>query len=127
MNKKILLSGSIFGLLTVVIGAFGAHALEEILLQNGRVDTFETAVKYQGLHALALVLLGIVSEKLNSSLIRYAAISMVIGILIFSGSLYILSITNIGFLGAITPIGGLGLIAGWILLIIGIYKPSTTH
>jgi uncharacterized membrane protein YgdD (TMEM256/DUF423 family) len=73
------------------------------------------------------VLLGIVSEKLNSSLIRYAAISMVIGILIFSGSLYILSITNIGFLGAITPIGGLGLIAGWILLIIGIYKPSTTH
>jgi uncharacterized membrane protein YgdD (TMEM256/DUF423 family) len=98
-----------------------------LLLQNGRVDTFETAVKYQGLHALALVLLGIVSEKLNSSLIRYAAISMVIGILIFSGSLYILSITNIGFLGAITPIGGLGLIAGWILLIIGIYKPSTTH
>lgn len=127
MNKKILLSGSIFGLLTVVIGAFGAHALEEILLQNGRVDTFETAVKYQGLHALALVLLGIVSEKLNSSLIRYAAISMVIGILIFSGSLYILSITNIGFLGAITPIGGLGLIAGWILLIIGIYKSTTTH
>ena len=92
MNKKILLVGSVFGLLTVVIGAFGAHALEEILLQNGRADTFETAVKYQGIHALALVLLGILSEKLNSSLIRYAAILMVIGILIFSGSLYILSI-----------------------------------
>lgn len=127
MNKKILLVGSVFGLLTVVIGAFGAHALEEILLQNGRADTFETAVKYQGIHALALVLLGILSEKLNSSLIRYAAILMVIGILIFSGSLYILSITNTGFLGAITPIGGLGLIAGWILLIIGIYKSSTIH
>ena len=127
MNKKILLAGSVFGLLTVVIGAFGAHALEEILLQNGRVDTFETAVKYQGIHALALVLLGILSEKLNNSLIRYAAILMVIGILIFSGSLYILSITNIGFLGAITPIGGIALIAGWILLIIGIYKSSTIH
>lgn len=127
MNKKILLAGSVFGLLTVVIGAFGAHALEEILLQNGRVDTFETAVKYQGIHALALVLLGILSEKLNNSLIRYAAILMVIGILIFSGSLYILSITNIGFLGAITPIGGIASIAGWILLIIGIYKSSTIH
>ena len=127
MNKKILLAGSIFGLLTVVIGAFGAHALEEVLLQNGRVDTFETAVKYQGLHALALVLLGILSERLDATLIQYAAISMVIGILIFSGSLYILSITNIGFLGAITPIGGLGMIVGWILLIIGINKSTTTH
>lgn len=127
MNKKILLTGSIFGLLTVVIGAFGAHALEEILLQNGRVDTFETAVKYQGIHALALLLIGILSEKLHGSLMKYAAMLMVVGILIFSGSLYILSITNIGFLGAITPIGGLGLIAGWILLIVGIYKTTTIH
>ena len=122
MNKNILLAGSILGLLTVVIGAFGAHALEVILKQNGRVETFETAVRYQGLHALALLILGCLSDRINMKLINYAAWSMVIGVLIFSGSLYVLSMTNITILGAITPFGGLGMIIGWVLLIIGIYK-----
>lgn len=122
MNKNILLAGSILGLLTVVIGAFGAHALEAILNQNERVETFDTAVRYQGLHALALLILGFLSDKVKVRLIIYAAWSMVIGVLIFSGSLYVLSITNITILGAITPFGGLGMILGWVLLIIAIYK-----
>ncbi|MEQ6119441.1 DUF423 domain-containing protein [Reichenbachiella sp. MALMAid0571] len=122
MNKSILIAGSVFGLLTVVVGAFGAHALHVTLLENGRIDTFETAVKYQGIHALALLIIGVLSEKVDSSKIIYAGYSMVIGVLIFSGSLYILSITNMTFLGAITPIGGLFMIAGWVLLILGILK-----
>ncbi len=122
MNKSILIAGSIFGLLTVVVGAFGAHALQATLLANGRVDTFETAVLYQGIHALALLIIGILSEKIGSPKIVYAGFSMVIGVLIFSGSLYILSLTNMTFLGAITPIGGLFMILGWVLLIIGISK-----
>jgi len=122
MNKSLLLAGSVFGLLTVVIGAFGAHALQATLLANGRVDTFETAVQYQGIHALALLIIGLLSEKIDSSKIVYAGFTMVIGILIFSGSLYTLSLTNMTFLGAITPIGGLFMILGWILLIIGISK-----
>ena len=122
MNKSIIIAGSIFGLLTVVLGAFGAHALQATLLANGRVDTFETAVLYQGIHALALLIIGILSEKIGSPKIVYAGFSMVIAVLIFSGSLYILSLTNMTFLGAITPIGGLFMILGWVLLIIGISK-----
>lgn len=122
MNKSIIIAGSIFGLLTVVLGAFGAHALQATLLANGRVDTFETAVLYQGIHALALLIIGILSEKIGSPKIVYAGFSMVIGVLIFSGSLVVLSLTNMAFLGAITPIGGLFMIAGWILLILGISK-----
>jgi uncharacterized membrane protein YgdD (TMEM256/DUF423 family) len=129
MNKNILLAGAILALFTVAIGAFGAHALQDLLLQNERTETFETAVKYQSLHALALLILGILSGNLKNVWINYAAISMVIGTIIFSGSLYILSITNITFLGAITPIGGLGMIIGWIFLILAIYrgKPTNIH
>ena len=129
MNKNILLAGAILALFTVAIGAFGAHALQYLLLQNESTETFETAVKYQSLHALALLILGILSGNLKNVWINYAAISMVIGTIIFSGSLYILSITNITFLGAITPIGGLGMIIGWIFLILAIYrgKPTNIH
>ena len=127
MNKNILLAGAILALFTVAIGAFGAHALQDLLLQNERTETFETAVKYQSLHALALLILGILSGNLKNVWINYAAISIVIGTIIFSGSLYILSITNITFLGAITPIGGLGMIIGWIFLILAIYRGKQTN
>lgn len=120
MNKTALLAGSFFGLLTVAIGAFGAHALHDVLTQNSRVDTFETAVQYQSIHALALIFIGILSGHIKSRLLHYATSCMIIGITIFSGSLYILSITGITVFGAITPFGGLGLIIGWILLILGI-------
>jgi uncharacterized membrane protein YgdD (TMEM256/DUF423 family) len=105
-----------------MIGAFGAHALQAVLMENGRVDTFETGVKYQAMHAMALLVMGVLSGTFNSKWIGAAAIATVVGILIFSGSLYILSVTNVTWLGAITPIGGLSLMAGWLLLIAAIAK-----
>jgi uncharacterized membrane protein YgdD (TMEM256/DUF423 family) len=109
---------SIFGGLAVILGAFGAHGLESILESNGRTETFETAVKYHFYHSLAILAVGIWQrlEQKNSFLQR-AGILFAIGILIFSGSLYILSLTGITWLGAITPIGGVFFIIGWVFLI----------
>lgn len=99
-----------------MIGAFGAHALRATLESSGRLDTFETAVKYQFYHTLALLAIGLLMFRISDKLLDYAGISMIGGILIFSGSLYILCMTGIRWLGAITPIGGLLMIAGWVLL-----------
>ncbi len=113
---------AILGFLAVSIGAFGAHALEVTLTENGRLDTFETAVKYHFYHALALLLVGLLMRDHDSKYLSYAAISFVMGIVIFSGSLYTLSLTNIRILGAITPIGGVGFILGWIFIFLGFWK-----
>ncbi len=120
--KTTLILAAILGALSVGIGAFGAHSLEATLTANGRLETYETAVKYQFYHALAIFLLGILMINLNSSYFGYAAWSFLIGTIIFSGSLYVLSITNITWLGAITPIGGLAFILGWIFLALGVNK-----
>ena len=122
MHKIFLILGSVFGGLAVMIGAFGAHALQNLLETSGRTDTFETAVKYQFYHALALVLLGILMLNIKHNMLNYAGYSFVIGTIIFSGSLYILCLTGITKFGAITPIGGVFLILGWVFLLIGIVK-----
>lgn len=120
--KTILILGGILGALSVAIGAFGAHGLEATLTANARVDTFETAVKYQFYHTLALILLGILMLNVQSNYFSYAGVSFLIGIVIFSGSLYTLSLTNFTWLGAITPIGGLAFIMGWVFMILGVSK-----
>lgn len=122
MNKFALLSGSVLGFLTVAIGAFGAHGLKNILESNNRMNTFETAVLYQAIHALALLIVGILASKLDSNLLSYSAYAFVVGTIIFSGSLYTLSITNITIFGAITPIGGLCFLIGWGVLFTAILK-----
>lgn len=116
MQKIILLCASALGAISVMIGAFGAHALRATLEATGRLDTFETAVKYQFYHTLALLAIGLLMYRFSDKLLGYAGFSMIGGILIFSGSLYILCMTGIRWLGAITPIGGLLMIIGWILL-----------
>ncbi|NVJ87681.1 MAG: DUF423 domain-containing protein [Algoriphagus sp.] len=114
-GKQIIQLAAIFGALAVAIGAFGAHGLEATLIKNGRVDTFETAVKYHFYHALGIFLIGILAlQKPDWRGLSFSAINMMIGILIFSGSLYILSIFGITWLGAITPIGGVAFIIGWL-------------
>ncbi len=115
MNKTIKIA-AIFGALAVAIGAFGAHALKPMLLESGRLETFETAVKYHFYHALALLLIGTLQAHFESKKLHYSALAMIIGIIIFSGSLYVLCLTNLNILGAITPIGGAAFIAGWIML-----------
>jgi uncharacterized membrane protein YgdD (TMEM256/DUF423 family) len=114
---------AILGALAVGIGAFGAHGLEPVLETYNRVDTFETAVKYHFYHTLAILLVGVLLAFGNGNkLLRASAWSFLLGILIFSGSLYVLSVTNITWLGAVTPIGGVAFIVGWILLWMGVSK-----
>lgn len=116
--KQILQLAGISGVLAVGLGAFGAHSLEALLIQNGRLDTFQTAVNYHFYHTLALFGIGVLaSVKPGWKGISFAAWSMVLGILIFSGSLYVLSLTGITWLGAITPLGGLAFILGWSSLV----------
>jgi uncharacterized membrane protein YgdD (TMEM256/DUF423 family) len=112
--RRILQLAGLSGALAVGLGAFGAHSLEALLIQNGRLDTFQTAVNYHFYHTLALFGIGILATlKANWKGIAFSAWCMVLGILIFSGSLYVLSLTGITWLGAITPLGGLAFILGW--------------
>ena len=122
MQKFSLIAGSIFGAMSVMIGAFGAHALRNLLTQTNRLETFETAVKYQFYHALALLLVGLLCFHLDHAGMRWAAMCFVGGILVFSGSLYILCLTGVTWLGAITPIGGTLMIIGWFSLLYAIIK-----
>lgn len=119
--KFFIQAGALLGLISVALGAFGAHALRTMLDGTGRTATFETAVKYQFYHALALVLVGVLMQVFGSNpatakLLGWAGNSFLIGTLIFSGSLYVLCFTGITWLGAITPLGGVALMAGWALL-----------
>ena len=122
MQKLFLVIGSLLGALSVVIGAFGAHALRDLLESTGRTEVFETAVKYQFYHAMGLILLGLLMFNLKHHLFVYSGYSFIIGTVIFSGSLYILSLSGITRFGMITPVGGLFMIAGWVFLMIGIIK-----
>jgi len=123
MNQRnTILSGAIFGCAAVMVGAFGAHALKETLAATGRIDTYELAVRYQFYHALALVLVGLLMGQFGSKLLRYSGLSFFLGIILFSGSLYVLSFTGQTILGAVTPFGGLFFILGWVFLMIGVYK-----
>ncbi|GAB4014468.1 DUF423 domain-containing protein [Spirosoma migulaei] len=120
--KFFIQAGAVLGLLGVAIGAFGAHALRAMLESSGRTATFETAVKYQFYHALALLLVGLLMHTVGSNattvkLLNWSGYSMLGGVIVFSGSLYILCFTGVTWLGAITPLGGLGMIAGWALLL----------
>jgi uncharacterized membrane protein YgdD (TMEM256/DUF423 family) len=96
----------------VALGAFGAHALKTTLEANGHVDVWNTAVLYHLVHAVALVAL-----SLHGGASRAAMVLLLSGVLIFSGSLYVLAITNVRVLGAITPLGGLCFLAGWLWLV----------
>ncbi len=103
------------GAIAVGLGAFGAHGLEDTLAATGRADTFETAVKYHFYHTLAIALIGIIKlTKPNWKSLVFASWSMVFGIIVFSGSLYILSLSGVTWWGAITPLGGVGFIMGWL-------------
>lgn len=121
-SKNTLLTACILGASGVMIGAFGAHGLKDLLESTGRTTTFETAVKYHMYHALALMAVGIIGNFVSHKFLKWALYSMVVGVLVFSGSLYLLCILNIPILGAITPIGGVLLIAGWLLTFLGIKK-----
>ncbi|MBT8219719.1 MAG: DUF423 domain-containing protein [Bacteroidia bacterium] len=119
-SNTILKTGAIICGLAVIIGAFGAHALKPILEANDRVSPYETGVLYQMFHGLAILALGIISQTYSSKWISRAFWCLLFGVILFSGSLYGLSIWKIGILGPITPIGGVFFVIGWVCLFIGV-------
>jgi len=121
MNQKItLLAGAILGTLGVALGAFGAHALKNLLTQNGRVETYELAVRYHFYHAIALLFMGVLMEKFSGPAMQWSPLLTLVGVILFSGSLYAYSLTNIKGFAMVTPIGGLFLLAGWATLVYSI-------
>jgi uncharacterized membrane protein YgdD (TMEM256/DUF423 family) len=123
MNQRAtLVTGAILGALGVALGAFGAHALKAMLEAGGRTDTFELAVRYQFYHAFALLAVGVIQQIINSRLIRLSSWCFLSGTLLFSGSLYLLCFTQNTSFALVTPFGGILLLAGWILLTLGILK-----
>lgn len=123
MNQQnTYLVAAIAGMTAVMLGAFGAHGLKEILVANNRVDTFELAVEYQFYHTFAILGVGILMNQYASKLLGYACHCFAFGIIFFSGSLYTLALTNIKMMGAVTPIGGVLFIIGWLLLAVSVKK-----
>lgn len=126
MNKRIIIFASVFGILAVILGAFGAHGLRE-LISAEELDTWNTAVQYQFYHTLALLFLATFS-RFRSRAINAASWFFTFGILFFSGSLYILSaktilnITSVSLIGPLTPVGGVLFILGWISLLVATIK-----
>jgi len=111
--------------LCVLLGAFGAHALKQILSPE-MLAVYTTAVEYQFYHSLGLLLIGSIGYHVKSKWLNWSGVLLLTGIVLFSGSLYALSITGVKALGAITPIGGLAFVAGWICLAVGVVKNTET-
>jgi len=127
MHKTFLVIGSVLGGLSVALGAFGAHTLKKVLPADSLV-TFETGVRYQFYHVFALIAVALLMQRGQTAWLNWAGWSFIIGILLFSGSLYLLAFMNspemVGMrkIGIITPFGGLFFIAGWVCMLIGIIK-----
>lgn len=117
MDSTFLLIGAIAGLIGVGFGAFGAHGLEGRLSQD-MLATFETGVRYQMYHAFALLLVAVAAARMDGALIRAAGWLFTTGIVLFSGSLYVLTLSGITALGMVTPIGGVAFLAGWACLMV---------
>lgn len=132
MHKGFIKTAAVFGLLSVALGAFAAHALKE-KISDYAVNIFETGVRYQFYHVFALLAAGILYKEFSNKFIRWSGIFFIAGIILFSGSLYILTyikgavMPGYNWIGAITPAGGLAFIFGWIFLFIGCLKKSLSQ
>ena len=116
MAKLFITLASVSGMLAVIFGAFGAHALKGRLDAHA-IGAFETAVQYHFYHSLALLAVGLLAlNQPQTAMLKSSGWLFTIGIVVFSGSLYLLSVTGVRWLGAITPIGGLAFIGGWACL-----------
>ena len=129
MQKKILKTAAVLGALSVILGAFGAHALKQ-LISDKNLQTYETGVRYQFYHVIALFITGILYKDFTNNYLQWAGRLFCLGILLFSGSLYLLSfieltdMTGLKWVGAITPLGGVCFIIAWLLLALGISKEN---
>ena len=120
--KLFLILGAINAFLAVALGAFGAHGLEGKITEK-YLKTWNTAVQYQMFHAIGLFIVAFLAERFSQvNLITTAGWSLFVGIILFSGSLYVLSVSGIKILGAITPLGGVAFLLGWVLLLLAAAK-----
>jgi len=124
-SRRVLGAGAALALLAVVSGAFAAHGLKTIL-DAQQLALFETAARYQMYHALALLIIGIMAslQQFSRTLLKLAAFAFILGIFLFCGSLYLLALSGITWLGAITPLGGTAFLAGWLAMMIAALKPA---
>lgn len=122
MPRTTIAIAAIFGLLAVIAGAAGTHALRDTL-DAGALNTFETAVRFQMYHALALLAVGLLALRWQTRALTISAALFTLGTILFSGSLYILALSGIGTFGAVAPVGGLCLMAGWASLIVATLRP----
>lgn len=128
MHKNYIAFAALFGGLAVLLGAFGAHGLEDLTTDPKIIHGFQTGVQYQMIHALALLAVGIMYEKFPETQMKWAASCFIAGIILFSGSLYLLTILQIQesnvvkIAGPITPVGGLFFIVGWLFLFLAAKK-----
>jgi uncharacterized membrane protein YgdD (TMEM256/DUF423 family) len=116
MTRMFIISAALLGLSGVGLGAFGAHGLAAVLAANERAATFDTAVQYHLIHALALLITALLDEQRPGPWTRRAGWLFILGAILFSGSLYLLAIFNLRFMGAVAPFGGAALMAGWACL-----------
>jgi uncharacterized membrane protein YgdD (TMEM256/DUF423 family) len=129
MHRKYLTTGSLLAGLAVILGAFGAHKLKEMVPPE-TVASFQTGVQYQMYHSLALILVAIVFERFSNKYITWSGACFITGIILFSGSLYLLTALKasdqVGLkgLGLITPIGGVFFVLGWVFLVLGVRSRS---
>jgi len=123
-QKQIALAGFVLGALAVALGAFGAHALKNLLALSGRTETYELAVKYHFYHSLALLALAALQPQVGENKARWSARLILLGTLLFSGSLYLLAIFETKAVVFVTPLGGTLLIAGWLTAVWGILKAA---
>lgn len=119
--KKMLIAGALSMSLAVLLGAFGAHALKSSLTPQ-MLATYHTGVDYQFYHSIGLLIIGLTGFHYQSKWLHRAGTLLILGIVLFSGSLYIISLSGVKGIGIITPIGGLSFVAGWICLAIGLWK-----
>ena len=123
-SRWVLSAGAGFALLAVVLGAFAAHGLKAVL-DAQQLALFETASRYQMYHALALLVVGgmLTNPQFSRLLLKLAALAFILGIILFSGSLYLLALVGVSWLGTITPLGGIVLLSGWLVMMIAALKP----
>ena len=131
MHRSFLISAASLAALAVILGAFGAHGLKQVLPVES-LSTFETGVRYHFYHSFALLATGIIYERFRNKWTRFAGYGFIAGIILFSGSLYMLTLlkatqtVGISQIGIITPFGGLFFIAGWISLVVAISTKNQT-
>ena len=121
MPKTFLLLGAINVLLCVVLGAFGEHGLKTHFGEQ-MLSIFQTAIQYHFLHAIGLMLVGLGMFHIGHGLLRGAGYLMLVGIVLFSGSLYVLALGGAKWFGVITPLGGVGFLAAWVCFAVGIWR-----